>query len=232
MSTAALAEIDPPPELEQHVAACVQWSQANAIATPDQFQATADHLKEIKRAQKAADDFFDPIAKQAYELHRGICARKKLLTDPLAHSERVDKAKMLDFQRAEDAKAETERRRLQAEADEAARREREALEKRAAAAKKPETQERLREQAASVVAPVVAVASAAPKLSGVSTRKAWKAEIVDLEKFLAFCCEAKRVDLLLPNMKSIEGMAKALKERASLPGVKFFEVESMAASSR
>lgn len=283
----ALAQIDPPPELEQHVSACVLWSQQNAIATPEQLQLTADHLKEIKTAQKQADEFFDPLVKQAYQLHKDIVARKKVLTAPLEESERIDKAKMLAYRQAEEAKAEAERRRLQAIADEQARKEREKAEQAAArqraieaearakaeaarraeeeakrqaeaasaakrkklleeaeaARKEVESAERKaaaaeakvmvqEEKAAAVVAPVVTVASAAPKVSGVSVRKTWKAEILDLNAFLEFACESKRFDLLLPNLDTINALAKALKDRASIPGVKFSEEASVSARGR
>ena len=269
-----LVALDPPPELREHVAACVRWSESNAIATPDQYQATADHLKELKTAQKKADEFFDPLVSQAFQLHKSICARKKLLTAPLEQAERIDKAKMLSWQQAEQEKAEAERRRLQAIADEAARKEREKIEqaaakqraieaearraadaarakaeetanaarrkklleeaeanerKAAAAQAKQEVQE---EKAAAVVAPVVAVAAPIPKANGINTRKTWKAKIVDLPAFLAFCCESKCFDLLLPNEKMLDGLAKSLKEMAKLPGVEFSEVVSMSASGR
>lgn len=268
--TTALAEIDAPDELRQHVAACVKWSTDNAIATPEQFQATATHLQEIKAAQKKADAFFDPPIKQAYDLHRMLVARKKVLTEPLTQSERIDKAKMLTFQQEEQAKAEAERRRLQAIADEAARKEREKIEQAAAKQRAIEAearakaeaarreaeqasaaerkrliaeaeaaerkaaaalakQEAAEEKSAAVVAPVIAVASAAPTAKGISTRKVWTAEIVDLEKFLAFAVEHKRHDLILPNEKVLDALAKGLKSAASIPGVKFSEVSSVSA---
>lgn len=269
----ALAAIEAPPELEQHVSACVLWSRSNAIATPEQFAQTADHLKEIKAAQKKADEFFDPLTKQAFQLHKDIVARKKLLTDPLNESERIDKQKMLSYRQAEEAKAEAERRRLQAIADEQARKEREKAEQAAARQRAIEAEQRAKadearrkaeeasdaerkkllaeaesaerkaaaasakievqeEKAAAVAAPVVVVAAAPTKVAGVSTRKVWKATIVDRAAFFAFVHDQKRDDLILPNEKVLDSLAKALKEMAKIPGVKFTEVETMSASGR
>lgn len=230
--TSALAQMDPPPELQDEIAAVVKWSAANQIASANDYQRTADHLKEIKRAQNQVAEFFDQDIQRAHEIHKSLCGKKASMLAPLKASEEIDKRKMISYQRAEQEKAEAERRRLQAEADERARREREALEKRAAAAKKPETKERLMEQAEAVAAPVIAVAVEAPKIAGIATRKTWKAEIVDLEAFLRFAVESKRYDLIVPNTKVIDSLAKGLKERASLPGVDFTEVESLAASGR
>ena len=270
----ALVELDPPPELQEHVTACVMWSRINVIACPEHFERTAEHLKEIKAAQKQADAFFDPLVRQAYDLHKSIVARKKILTGPLDESERVDKMKMIAYEKEQQRIAEAERRRLQAIADEQARKEREKIEQarakqaaieaearrvaEAARLKAEETanaakrkklleeaasaeriaaraaakQEVAEENAAAVVAPVIAVASAAPKTAGISVRKSWKAEIVDLSAFLLFACENKRTDLLLPNMKVLEALAKGLKDQAAIPGVKFSEESVMSASSR
>lgn len=282
--SAELAELDAPQDLREHVAECVIWSQQNAIATPEDCTLTAEHLRTIKAAQKRADEFFDPPIAQAFALHKMLCQRKRVITDPLKESEAIDKKKMLGYQQAEQAKAEAERRRLQAIADEQARREREKIEQaaqrqreieaearaKAEAARQAEEKARREAEAASaaqrkkllaaaeaarleseaadrkaasaaakaevkedaaivVVAPVVAVATSAPKISGVSTKTSWKATVVDLPKFLAWACEAKRFDLLLPNTDVLIALAKGLREAASMPGIEFKQVSSLAA---
>lgn len=286
MST-ALMEIDAPPELKNETADCVKWSNANQITTPERYQETGDHLKKIKAALRVADEFFDPLVKQAFDLHKLAVARKKSITDPLKQSETLDKAKMLQFTQAQERAAEEHRRKLQAEADEKARKEREKIEQAAAKQRAIEEEARAKaeaarraeenarreaeqasaakrkklleaaeaarleaeaadrkanaafvkqsfaeERAAEIVAPVIAVApTVAPKAAGVSVRKAWKAEIVDQAAFLAFACESKRTDLILPNIDVLNALAKGLKEMASMPGVKFTEVSTMSARS-
>lgn len=85
------------------------------------------------------------------------------------------------------------------------------------------------EKSAAVVAPVIAVASAAPKVAGISTRKTWTAEVTDQKAFFAFVREYKRDDLILPNLKVLEALAKGLKEMAEIPGVKFSETSTLSA---
>lgn len=143
-----LATIDAPPELRESVAECVQWSNDHAIEKPSDFTETAEHLKQIKTRQKQADDFFDPPIAQAFQLHRMLVARKRIITDPLAASEKTDKQKMLAFQQAEQAKAEEIRRKLQAEADERARRERERAEQEAAKQRQIEAEARAKAEQA------------------------------------------------------------------------------------
>lgn len=147
MST-ELAELDAPPDLREHVAECVMWSQQNAIATPDNYTMTADHLKTIKAAQKRADEFFDPPIAQAFALHKMLCQRKRVITDPLSASEKIDKDKMKAYSEAEKAKAEAERSRLQAINNEKARKEREKAEQEAARQRAKEAEERAKAEAA------------------------------------------------------------------------------------
>lgn len=267
MST-ELATIDAPAELRESVAACVQWSNSNCIESAEAFQITGEHLKQIKSRQKQADEFFDPPIKQAYDLHKMLVARKKLITDPLITSERTDKSKMLAYQQAEAEKAEAERRRLQAIADEKARKERERAEQEAQKQRQIEAEARAKaegarkaaeeadaaekrrllaeadaaerkanaaavkveakqEQAAQVAAPVVHVATVAPVVKGIATKKVWKAEIVDREALLNFICANNRHDLIIVNDKVLDAFAKSMREGAKVPGVKFFASESI-----
>lgn len=143
-----LEKIDAPPEMRQTVAACVKWSTENAIATADDYQETAGHLQEIKAQLKAADAFFDGPIKTAHDLHKTLVARKKIVTDPLRQSEDIDKKKMMGFTAEQQRKAEEERRRLQAIADEKARKEREAAEQAAARQRAIEAEQRAKAETA------------------------------------------------------------------------------------
>lgn len=114
---------------------------------------------------------------------------------------------------AEEADA-AERRKLLAQADAAERK------AQAAAAK---VEERV-EAAQAIAAPVVHVPTAAPKISGLATRQAWTYEIVD-ESLIPR-------DYLIPNERTIGAIARAMKEKASIPGIRFYATESVASASR
>lgn len=216
-----LVTIDAPDELKQSVAQCVAWSRAHTIDSPAAFEVAANHLKVIKAQQKQADLFFDPPIKQAYDLHKTLVGRKKLIDDPLKESESIDKQKMLTYQRAQDEKRRAEQLRLQALADEKARRERELLAKKAAQAKKPETQQRYQEAAAAVVAPVVNVESQAPAVDGISTRTVWRVRVVDPARV------PRR--FMIIDMKKLEGYARAMRDAACVEGCEFYQETLMAA---
>lgn len=260
MSETALATIEAPEDLRQNVAACVEWSTKNLIVTPVHYEATAEHLKTIKTRLKQADEFFDGPIKSAYDLHKTLCGRKQLVTNPLKQAESIDKAKQLQYIEAQKKKAEDERRRLQAIADEEARKQKakidaaaevarqaeqaarekaEALRKQAEEAtdaeKKrllalAETQERkadaqvakqevAAESAAAVFAPVINVEASVPRVKGQSIKETWQVQGIDLAQFYDYVVENKRWDLIQPNTKVLEGLAKNLKSECKIPGV-------------
>lgn len=239
MST-AVAEpqygLAPPAELDEkveRVATQLEWAKSLAIATADDYTEAADALKGIKSLTKEIEQCFGPLKQKASEAHKLIVAEEKKQLAPLVEAESFVKRKMLGYQDEQRRIAEAEQRRLQAIADEKARKERERLEREAAAAKKPETRERKLEEAAAVApAPVIHVAPATPKVAGTSVRRTWKAEVVNTEQFIQHCIARSRHDLLLPNLKAIDAYAKAVGERAEMPGVKFTEVSTLASGGR
>lgn len=115
---------------------------------------------------------------------------------------------------AAQARNEVERQRA-AEAAESARKQAEA------AAAKAEFKE---DTAASVIAPVVAVASVAPVVSGQSIRKTWTAKVVNLELVPR--------EWLVVNEKALDAFAKSTKGAVKVAGVEFVEVSSLASSGR
>ncbi len=224
--------VQAPTDLESEVPAIVSWARGLSITTPADFEDAADRLKQVKGMMERVKDFFAPMLKAAHEAHKRVKEQERKLADPLAEAETLAKRAMLSYQQEQQRRADAERARLQSQADEQARREREALEKRADKAKKPETKERLEQEAASIVAPCVVVETASPRVSGVVTKAVWKAEITDLTAFMAFACANLRYDLLLPNEKILQAFAKGLKEQAAMPGIKFFAEQSLAAGRR
>lgn len=225
-------ELSPPAEIRSESADLVNWAKSLVICNGAEYEAAAKQLKLVKSLGKKIVDFFKPLKQKQDEAKRAILDAEKEQLRPVVMVEELAKQALLKFEREQAAKAEEERRKLQAEADEKARRERERLEKLAATAKKPETVAKYQEAASQVAAPVIAVASEAPKVAGISKRKNWKAEITDYDAFLAFVFESKRFDLILPNQKAIDDFAKSQQDRAAMPGIRFFFEEVMSAGSR
>lgn len=161
--------------------------------------------------------------------------RLQAIADEKAQRERQKAEQEAAKQRAieAEARAKADQARREAEQADAAERKRllaaaDAAERKAEAANiKAEAKQ---ETAASIISPLVQVTKPqAP--AGLSMRKIWKAEIVDLAALLAFVHEHKRDDLILPNEKVIEAYGRAMKEQASIPGVRFFLDETLASRS-
>jgi hypothetical protein len=147
-------------------------------------------------------------------------AKEKSYTDRLDAVERKIKSAVLVYDRAQEEIRRAEQRRLQAEADERARRERERLEKEAARLKTPELKEERLAQAQAIVAPVVEVAQIAPKVEGVSTRKTWKARVIDAGQVPR--------EFMTVNETALNAYARATKGKMPVAGVEFYEEESLA----
>ena len=263
MATAELI-VSPPEEVESEVSELTQWSRSLVVTCAEDFTEAGNRLKQIKGSGKKIVEWFKPMKEQAAAAHKQIVAREKELLAPLDEAERAAKNAMLRYQQAEQAKAEAERRQLQAIADAEARKERERAE--AEAAKQREIERAAREkaeqarqeaalaseaerkkllaqaaaaerkaeaaavkveakaeEAAQAVAPVVHVATEAPKVSGVKTVKTWKYRVIDA----ALVPDAYKII----DEKKLAGYARAMREGASVPGVHFFYEETLASGS-
>jgi hypothetical protein len=211
--------VQTPADVEAELPALTAWARSLQVTCAADFADAGEKLKGIKGAMKRVVDFFKPTKQAQDEAKRRIIEAERKLLDPLTEAESLAKRAMLSFQQAEQRRAEDERRRLQAEADEKARRERDALEKKAAAAKKPETQEKYTEAAAAVVAPVVHVATVAPRVAGVTTKKVWTFQVTDAALVPR--------DFLIIDEKKLGQYARAMKEGATVAGVRFYAEESL-----
>jgi hypothetical protein len=175
--------------------------------------------KKIKEQKNAVVSHFADIKSKAHSAWKAIVAKEKSYTDRLDAVERKIKSAVLVYDRAQEEIRRAEQRRLQAEADERARRERERLEKEAARLKTPELKEERLAQAQAIVAPVVEVAQIAPKVEGVSTRKTWKARVIDAGQVPR--------EFMTVNETALNAYARATKGKMPVAGVEFYEEESL-----
>ena len=74
--------------------------------------------------------------------------------------------------------------------------------------------------AQAVVAPVVTLAPAAPRVEGVQTRKTWKARVVDAALVPR--------EFLTVNQAALDAFAKAVKGATPVAGVEFYEDATLA----
>lgn len=190
---------------------------------------TAEQQRRAEEERQRLQRIADERARKEREIAEQAAARQRAIeAEQRARAEAARLAEEKARREAEAASA-AEKRRLQAEA-EAARKEAEAAERKAAAAAvKVEAAE---DKASLAEAPVISVAAPVPKVSGITTRKTWKAEIVDMFAFCRAVIERNRPEMILPNMEVLTLLAKGLGERAEFPGVKFYQAESMSSRSK
>jgi len=125
MSTETGTEIVGVDRLQEQVAPVVARASALAIVTPQDYENAAGFLQDVKAAQKRVNDFFDPMIESAHKTWKSALAQKATFADPLKSAEATTKHKALAWQAEQERIRQAEQRRLQAEADERARKERE-----------------------------------------------------------------------------------------------------------
>jgi hypothetical protein len=198
-------------ELAGKAAGALAVSRDFKVTTVDQYNAAGDHLKLVKALQGTLDAQHRVLKAPILESGRRIDAFFKEPRDRAADAERVLKAAMLGYTRAQ----EVLRQQQEAKARELADKERLKLESQAQkleAKGKVEQAEAKREMAAVIPTPVIAVET--PKIAGVSMRETWSFEVVDAKLVPD---EYKVVD-----ERKLGAVVRALKSATNIPGVRAF----------
>lgn len=104
------------------------WSKSLVVRTPLEKELAVDSLRQIKAKKSFIVGFFKDSKEKAHSAWKAIVGNEKSLTDRLDAAEGLAKNAILKYDRAEEEKRLAEQRRLQAIADEAARKERVAAE--------------------------------------------------------------------------------------------------------
>ena len=206
--------------LEIEATRLAQRTQTYSIQNAAAYTAAGEELTRIKGLKKAIEAARVRITKP---LNDALRATNDLFRQPAARltsAETAIKRAMVDYDEEQRRRAAEEQRKL----EEAARKEREKLEARAAKAEasgKLTKAEDLAMQAAMVHAPVVQ--ADAPKVSGISTRMLWKFDIEDEA--------AIPREFLMVDTKKIGRVVAAMREDAKIPGVRVYAERSIAARS-
>lgn len=208
-----------------------QQARALTITDASSYQAACDFLKGIKALRTEIADTFEPHIKRAHEAHKALLKEKNDAEAPLAEAERIAKAALVVYDQAQERLRREEQARLQAELrrQEEERRLAEAVALEAAG-EQAEAEELI---AAPVDVPIVAVAPATPKVSGITYRETWSAEVTDLGALVAYVAKYPQfAGLLSANMPALNAQARSLKGQMQIPGVKAVCTRDVAAGRR
>ena len=200
------------------------------ITDADSYATAAGELAKIKAVAKKIDADRKELTKPLDDEKAKVMDYVRPYTTALGNAELAFKNALLAYEQ------EQTRRRELAEAEEAERlrKQQEALAKRAEKAEASgheEKAETLREQAATAVYVAPAPIAAPPKVSGLSSRKTYSAEVTNLMDLVKAVAEGRApLKYLVADMKVLNTIAGALKNDFDVPGVKL--VISASLSSR
>lgn len=220
-----------PPDIAHQVAR--QWlaaARSYAIDCPESYEAAALDLHAIKARLTELDEQRKSLTRPLDEAKRKIMAFFSPPKELLEEGERVLKGSMLAYQSEQERK----RREFEAALREEARRNRERLEAeaRAAAAKgEEEVAEAKREQAETLITPILARTT--PKPQGISIAESWRAQVIDKLALVCAVAEGEApAELIEIDMKVANRLALSLKQAFAYPGLKAVKVQSLASRRR
>lgn len=204
------------------------------IETNEEYTQAADLLKDIKGVFKTLDEEEKKLTKPLTEAHR---AAMELFRAPKAKAKAAEqriKGACVAYKDARDREAREEQERL----DEIARQEQAKLDrahqKKIERAEAKGDSERVAELIGTQpIVPTQVVESPVEKIEGLSYKETWLHQIMDEEKFFAACLTSAKLRRFISiDEKALAAYAKAEKQFAEVPGVRFYKETSAASSSR
>lgn len=209
-------------ELERGGAVMVKTARGLTITSHEDFEKGNEILKDIKARAKQIKEYWKGPKAAADAAHKELVAKEAQMLKPLKDAESIIKTAMLAY----DAEVKRQRR----EAEEAARKAREAevrrLESIAVMAEEQgdeETAEIMRDMAEEV--PIGEITAAvAPVSKGLSVRTTWKARVVDPKLVPAYF---EGMELRTINQAALNNIAKWRNGEAQVPGVEFYQDSTM-----
>lgn len=199
--------------------------EVQALTIPDQaktinitdvqtYAGAGDFWKSIKALRSKVADTFDPLIKNAHELHKSILAKKQAVDRPLEEAERTVKRAMETYDREQERLRREEEARLR-EIERKAEEERRLQE---AITLEESGQKEVAEavmEAPVYVAPVV-IPKVTPKMEGGPVfRTIWKFRVVNPNIIPRQYLKIDEV--------AIGGVVRSLKNQANIPGIEIYE---------
>lgn len=206
-------------ELSLSAELAISEAKSLTIANNSDYQAASRLLIEHKQRIKAVKEYWDKPKSMAKKAHQEICDKEKAMLAPFTEAEAIIKGSIVVYQRKLDEErraAEEEARRLKQE---------EAERLMAEAIKAEETGDMTRSnvmmaKATTLDEAPVPVQAAAPKAAGISTKKTWKARILNESIVPAYVGTA----MIRPiDLSALNQIARETKGSYNIPGVEFYE---------
>ena len=201
-----------------------EQAKSIVIKGAEDYTAAVQLTKATKIASNQITKFFKPAKDEANAVVKEIREEEKKLLSPLQSAESDIKTKILDYQRAE-------QERQRAEQEIIAERKRKEAEKLMEMAIEAESDGNtiesaiLQEQAVEVELTPVVTQDFVPTVAGASVRKTWTAEIED-ESIIPI--EINGMMIRPVDTKLLNSLASSTKGTMKIPGVRFYQKETLA----
>lgn len=196
------------------------------VESNETYLEASDALRENKRMAKAVADYWAGPKSQAKAAHQAICDREKAMLQPLSEAEAIIKRSMVTYQNAvEEARRVAEREARKRQQEEAERLMAEAIEAEKAG---NDADAAIGMAMAEMVEDITPASSMVmpPKASGISTRKVWKARIINAEQVPVY---ANGIEIRPINTSALDGLARMSRGTVVIPGIEFYEETVMSA---
>lgn len=223
VATVPQAEIVDEQKLSRDVTDIEFQAESLVIQTDEDYAFAGEFGKMLKKKASQVTTFFKPMKDSAYQAHKAVCDREKAMLTPLRNAEKIIKQAINIY--------DAEQKRKRREAEEAARRAAEAERERKMreaseleAAGDNEGAEAAFEEAAimdDAASYAVVPATAAPKVSGVSTSKDW--EIVEIDP-KAVPLAVAGVEIRPVDKAAVMRLIRTSKGQIEIPGITYREV--------
>lgn len=203
---------------------------AASIKDDTSFTAACEFRATINKARAARFDKLDPIRKKLYSAYKDYMALMDEVLDPFDQSIRTIDRPIADYNHKREQEAEAERERQRRAAQKVADDAKLAAAMEAQATGDTARAEAILEKPTRVVAPRV---PEPPKVKGMAFKENWKIDsMINMRVLVKAIAEGNaQIELVMPNMPVLNQLAKALKDKLNIPGVKAIS-ENVVASSK
>ncbi|MBN2118540.1 MAG: hypothetical protein JW730_18345 [Anaerolineales bacterium] len=215
-------ELAVPERLEQTALSWPDRAKAVSIVDQPSYDMAATLLIDIAALEAEIKEHHAPIKEAAFRAHKVAVAAEKRLLDPLASAKGILKLTISAWE----IEQERIRRELERQAEEKQRKLAEeaalqaAIEAEQNGASAAEAESILQEQLAAPV-PRPVIQPTFQRMSGVSTRQNWHAEVTNLRELARAVGEGRiSENYIEPNMTALNSAARAEKGTLRIPGVR------------
>lgn len=228
-----LPAIPPTPkaeELQKEVAPIVAMANNLKVDSDMMYGEAAEELKTIKTKSKTLEERRKAITGPLDLAKKSVMDLFRAPLESLIEAEGILKRSMLTYSAEQDRIRREEQRKI----DEANQREQERLQREAEEARQggDEATAQVLEQTAEVMTAPAPLARAAPKASGIATVTRWSAEVENKIEFIKFCLTPdgeQYLDAVMVDMRPLNQMAVALKDKMKVPGIKAVSTAGLSA---